>query len=451
MKLLLRLLRFFFLLTTAFLVFSCAKTEGLTTPAFEKKIAAAEGINPLPYNLLDSAYRPVVMVHGFLASGDTWAPFAQLFTSNGYPWKKMFVFDWNSLNAGANQNAALNALIDNILLKTNADKVDLIGHSAGGGVCYTYLKEPKNAAKVAHYAHVASSNQPGPAGAAGEVPTMNLWSDGDKVVAGGNINGAINVLLKEKDHYEVATSTESFGKIFEFFQNRKADRLDYTVEEQPCIAGRALTFGENQPIANATIAIYEVDAKSGQRIGSAIAMVQTDQEGIWPAVVIKPNTRYEITVTESVSGKKTIHYYREGFVHTNFLVYLRTIPPPTSLAGILLSGLPTDPAQTVLNVFSASSAMISGRDSLVVDGQFLTSNAIAPASKTMIALFLYDTGNKKTDLTALPLFGSFTFLNGIDVFFDTSLTSPILCRKNDRTLALGRWPGDKDIVIAVFD
>lgn len=304
MKLFFRLSRIFLLLTASFFLFACAKTDGSATPAFEKKIAVAEVDNQLPYNLLDSAYRPVVMVHGFLASGDTWAPFAQLFTSNGYPWKKMFVFDWNSLNAGANQSAALNALIDNILLKTNADKVDLIGHSAGGGVCYAYLKDPKNAAKVAHYVHVASSNQPGAAGAAGEVPTMNLWSDGDKVVAGGPINGATNIMLKDKDHYEVATSTEAFANVFEFFQHRKVDRLDYSVEAQPCIAGRALTFGENQPISNATVAIYEVDAKSGQRIGPAVAMVKTDQEGYWPAVIIKPSTRYELTVTESASGKK---------------------------------------------------------------------------------------------------------------------------------------------------
>ena len=430
---------------------SCSKTEITPTRHFEKKVAGADFQLQSPFNLLDSTYRPVVMVHGFLASGDTWAPYAQLFTSNGYSWRKMFVFDWNSLNAGANQNNALNALIDGILLKTNADKVELIGHSAGGGVCYTYLKDPKNAAKVAHYVHVASSTQPGPAGPAGDIPTMNLWSDGDKVVAGANINGAVNVKLPGKDHYEVATSPQGFENVFEFFQQRKPDNLVYSPENEPCIAGRALTFGENQPISNATVDIFEVDAVTGVRIGAAVATIKTDQDGNWPAVVIKPNTRYELTVMEPTSGKKTIHYYRESFVHTNFLVYLRTIPPAGSLAGLLLSGLPTDPAQTVLNVFSSSSAIIAGRDSLVVDGNFLSSNSIAPASKTMIALFLYDTGNKKTDLTALPLFGSFTFLNGIDVFFDATFSSPIICRKNDRILALKRWPGDKDIVIAVFD
>ena len=37
-------------------------------------------------------YRPVVMVHGFLASGDTWAKFAQYFTSNGYCNRQMYAF-----------------------------------------------------------------------------------------------------------------------------------------------------------------------------------------------------------------------------------------------------------------------------------------------------------------------------------------------------------------------
>lgn len=112
--------------------------------------AAEEGI---------SYYRPVVVVHGFLASGDTYALQYQRFSENCYGENYVRAFDWNSTGFGANQSAALDAFINNVLEETGADKVDLAGHSAGGGVCYTYLSNAAYAAKVAHYAHLGSSAQ----------------------------------------------------------------------------------------------------------------------------------------------------------------------------------------------------------------------------------------------------------------------------------------------------
>ena len=38
----------------------------------------------------DTCLYPIVMVHGFLASGDTWTKFQQLFHSNGYNRKTFY-------------------------------------------------------------------------------------------------------------------------------------------------------------------------------------------------------------------------------------------------------------------------------------------------------------------------------------------------------------------------
>ena len=401
----------------------------------------------------DTAFRPVVMVHGFLASGDTYASFAQRFTSNGYSWKRMFAFDWNSLAQSANDVTNLDKFIDNILLKTGAKQVELIGHSAGGGVCYNYLKDAKRAAKVAHYVHTASGAQTGPAGATGEVPTLNLWSDADKAVAGANITGATNVKLLGLDHYQVATSAESFAAVYEFFKNEKPKTTAITPEATPCIAGKVVTFGENQAIVGAIINVYELNTKTGERLSQTpIFTTTSDAEGKWTPTFIKPNVNYEITVKEQAAGKRTLHYYREGFSHNNLMVYLRVIPPPGSLAGLLLSGLPTNAEQSVLNVFSSSQAVVNGRDSLKVDAAILSTPQIAPASKTMIALFLYDNNkNQKSDFTAIPLYSNFAFLNGIDQFFDTSKNEPIEVKMNNRTLMLRRWKASEDVIVAVFD
>jgi hypothetical protein len=410
--------------------------------------------NPNAVPVIDTTFRPVVMVHGFLASGDTYASFAQRFTSNGYDWRRMFVFDWNSLNQFGDNNTALDKFIDNILKKTGYKQVELMGHSAGGGLCYNYLKDATRAAKVAHYVHIGSSVQSGAAGPSGsQIPTLNIWSDGDKAVQGGNINGATNVKIANLDHYQVATSAESFAAIYEFFKNEKPKTTGITFEEKPCIGGRVLTFGENQAAAGANVKVFETDPQTGERLNTTpIYETTTDNDGNWTPVVIKPNTTYEIVALEKETGKRAIHYYREGFTHNNLFVYLRTLPPSGSLAGLLLSGLPTNPEQTVLNVFSSSQAIVSGRDSLKVDGVIHSTPSVAPASKTMIALFLYD-GNKnqKSDLTALPLFGSFTFLNGLDQFFDAQKTEAIELKMNTRRLAVRRWSADKDVVVGVFD
>jgi Lipase C-terminal domain/Lipase (class 2) len=401
----------------------------------------------------DTAFRPVVMVHGLLASGDTYAAFAQRFTSNGYKWNRMYAFDWNTLAQSANDVPNLDKLIDDVLQKTGYKQVELIGHSAGGGLCYNYLKDAKRAAKVAHYVHVGSSVQSNAAGSNGEVPTLNLWSDGDKTVTGADIKGATNVKLIGLDHYQVATSAESFGAVYEFFKNEKPTTTAITWEGGPCIGGRVVSFGENQPAAGATVNVYEVKSTSGERVtATPLYTTLTDAEGRWTPVAVKPNVTYEITVKEQGAGKRTLHYYREGVYHNNFFVYLRVLPPPASLAGILLSGIPTNPEQSVLNVFASSQAIINGRDSLKVDGATLSTSQIAPASKTMISLFLYDNNkNGKSDFTIMPLYSSFTFLNGVDQFFDAAKNEPIEIKMNNRTLFVRRWKASEDISVAVFD
>ena len=40
---------------------------------------------------------PVIMVHGFLASGDTYALQAKRFIANGYDQNYVYTFDWNSI------------------------------------------------------------------------------------------------------------------------------------------------------------------------------------------------------------------------------------------------------------------------------------------------------------------------------------------------------------------
>lgn len=403
----------------------------------------------------DKQLKPVVMVHGLLASGDTYADQFMRFTSNNYCSDRLFVFDWNTLDQSQDAAALLDLFIDDVLLKTGSAQVFLAGHSAGGGVGYNYLSEPARAVKVAGYVHIGSSVQSGPAGATGEVPTLNIWSPDDKVVTGGDINGATNLSLPGQDHYQVATSSETFDAMYRFFNENKAPlTLNIIPQNNIAISGKVVSLGENVPKSAAQISIFELNPATGERLNENPDFTpQVDNKGYWSSVKVKANVPYEFEVNTGDSSDRLIHYYREGFQHSNSLVYLRVLPPPSSFAGNLLAALPSDDEQSVVVIFSASKAVINGRDDLRVNNNELSNAEFASADITTIAFFLFDDGNNTSDFTsANPLFASFPFLEAVDVFFPTQNPSTIRCTFNGRSLNLRNWKSQSEgISIAVFD
>ncbi len=441
---------FFIWLLIATSVISACKKDKLSQ---EDKIDLDDNTNTPACN--DTA-TPVVMVHGFLASGDTYANQAMRFTSNNYCGNRVYAFDWNTLSQGSNNSALLDAFIDEVLDKTGATKVNLVGHSAGGGLGYNYLSDATRAAKVRHYVHIGSGAQSGPAGPNGEVPTLNIWSPDDKVVTtGGNIPGAINVSLAGKDHYEVATCAEAFDAMFRFFNNEDAPAtLGITSKSNVEICGRVVTLGENEAKISSTIKLYKINAATGERVSSTPEQTLTvNAKGGWGPVSVTPYQTYEFEVNTNESGDRKIHYYREGFTHSNPFVYLRTLPPASSLAGLLLASIPSNDNQSVLVVFSANQAIIAGRDSLSVDGYNLSVPDFCSEDNTTIALFLYDGNNNgQTDLVNQGLFGQFPFLSGVDMFLQAASPAIIPCRFNGRNLFVRNWKsGSEGISIAVFD
>lgn len=395
---------------------------------------------------------PVVMMHGFLASGDTWANHAMRFTANGYEPDMLFAFDWNTLSQSGNE-VLLDAFIDEVLAATGASQVDLIGHSAGGGLGYTYLSDSTRAAKVAHYVHIASSVQPAPAGANGEIPTLNLWSEDDEIASGGDIIGATNVKLVGADHYQVATNAESFAAIFSFFNAGKtACTTDLVAQEPVQLSGRVVTLGENTPLVGASVEIYEVSDATGFRIStSPETTLTTDTKGYWGPFNAKSTTRYEFRVVSADPNDRVVHYYREGATRSNQFVYLRTFPPSGSTIALLLNGVPENATQSALVVFSSSQAVVNGRDSLTAGGVDLSSAQYASPAKTAIAYFLYDDGDSQTSGDPVGFFGSFSFLNGVDIFFPATPEATIPVYFNGRTLNVKNWPSEEGVIVPVFE
>ncbi|MEZ4942348.1 MAG: alpha/beta fold hydrolase [Saprospiraceae bacterium] len=406
---------------------------------------------PLPVRC-DSCRYPVVMVHGFLASGDTWASFQQMFAANGYSTGLLFVFDWNTLSPTSNHAVLLDAFIDQVLAKTGAAKVRLIGHSAGGGLGYSYLSDAGRAAKVDSYVHIGSMPQSGPAGPDGSVPTLNIWSADDKVARSGTIPGATNIQLNGADHYQVATSEAAFEAVWAFFHPQLSGTSAVDPEAVVNIAGKVLYFGENRPLANARVDIFQLDPVSGARLNAEpFQSLSSDSLGCWGPVRVDSSGVYEFVAASPDPGGRKVHYFREKFRHSNPLVYLRAIPPPASFAGFLLKGLPDTDSQAVLTVFSASRAVVYGRDSLIIAGKVVSDAGFASAEKTAIAWFFYDDGDNRTTLTPVGMFNDFPFLNGVDMCFPTAEEATIPLVFNGRVLNVRNIKSSDGIVVAVFN
>ena len=399
----------------------------------------------------DASKAPVVFVHGFLASGDTWTTQIQRFASNGHCQDRYFAFDWNSL-AAAGADALLDKFIDSVRNVTGAAKVHLVGHSAGGGRGYSYLSDPTRAAKVISYAHVGSNVQTGPAGPAGSIPTLNVWSTGDKVVAGADIPGATNVKLTGLDHYQAATSASTFAAMYEFFYGTAPATTKVTPGTTITIGGRCLSLGENNPATGAMIEAF-LSGPSGKPVGGPIGSFTVGANGHWGPVSVEPGKRYLFKVTSSSPSFRNVIYYYEPFVRDNPTVYLRTFPPPFSLAGILLSSIPNNDDQSVISIFTSTQAVLHGRDQLSMEGYDLAYASLATEAASMIALFCYDNGaDGKGNAESISTFAAFPFLRGADIPIPAGTDKTWTIQFNGSSLPVHSWRSKSDgVVIAVFN
>jgi hypothetical protein len=407
-------------------------------------------------NHCNDQLRPIIMVHGFLASGDTYAKQFQRFASNEYCTNRLFVLDWNTLS-GSNSDQLLDNLIDSVRTLTQTTQIDLIGHSAGSGLAFSYLNDSLHATKVAHYIHLAGQTPIGAAGPNGEIPTLQIYSDADAITNGGaDAPECTNVHQTTNDHYQVATSASSFKEIYKFVRNGiEPDRTVVVPQSgKIAISGKALTLGENIPAAAATIQIFELNKTNGSRLRTTPDTTLTTQSnGTWGTFSAKSETPYEFYINTGQIGDRPIHYYRQGFTREDRLVYLRTLPAPGSLAGILLANLPKDDNQSVIAVFTENQAVITGRDSLHVNELSLSTPTISSAANSNIAFFLYDgNNNAQTDGTNIGLFTAFPFLEGVDQYFQTATPQAIEVTFNGKTQWVQNWKSASEgISVVVFE
>ncbi len=403
----------------------------------------------------DAKKRPVVFIHGFLASGDTYAGQIQRFIKAGYCADRLFVFDWNSVGGnGKKTDSLLSAFIDNVLSHTGASQIDLVGHSAGGGLGRGYLIDSVDANKVAHYIHLGSRKWFYEFNWFKNNRCLNIYSAGDKVIGtgAGDVEGAVNLDLKDKDHYEVATSEGTFEAMYKFLNaGNLPAKAKLKTGNSIQISGKAVLLGDNEPVRNGLINIYRLHPKSGKRLSATpAAILSVNSKGYWGAFMASSKTYYEFELITDEKSQRTISYFFEPFTQSNRYVYLRSFPQG-NMIGMMLGTLPVKDDQSAIVIYSANKAIIAGRDSVTVNGTPVSSLALTPASKTIISSFIFDDGDGKTSGKGLKEFSAAPFIGGVDVSLPVSNKKGNTIYYNGRKLVLPAPPSKERILLAVFN
>jgi hypothetical protein len=401
----------------------------------------------------DTSFRPVVFVHGFLASGDTWANAVHSFQQVGYCTNRLYAFDWNSVGGNGKRNdSLLHQFITQILTQTGASQVDLVGHSAGGGLGRSYLKDSTRAKSIAHYVHIGSRKWTSAYPWFPNNRCMNIFSSGDKVAANtaGLVEGAFNLALEEQDHYQVATSDTSIKSMLQFFTGKQMFIPSIKPGRKVTLSGKALILGDNIAMSDAVINIYPINKKNGQRKkADQPIQLKTDQSGAWGPVTLRAGIPYEMELIPAGANKRIISYFFPRFDYSNPLVYLRGFPEDGRMT-FLLGKIPAIETQSTLVVYSAAQAMVGGRDSVTVNGLPICSPTLTPASKTAITSFVFDDGDAINSGKALKQFSSVPFIGGVDMVLPANAKKGIRMYYNGQQLTLPARPSKERILLAVF-
>jgi hypothetical protein len=363
----------------------------------------------------DQNQRPFVFVHGTYGSGDNITHVAELFGSNGFCQDRFVSVEYNSVALGSDTSGLIDAVVDEVRMRTGQDKVDIACHSQGTYQCTNYMQQPARAAKIAHYINLS-----GAVTVPNNVDTLSLSSDND---LGGGPDHALNatnrVTFKDLDHMGVAASTEAFVEMWKYLHDGK-EPMYKTVQcgEDPItIESMVETFADNTPIANAKVQAFEITDTPREQ-GTPAATAMSDAKGRVPAFQLKRNVQYELQASDA-SGKIIARNYFTPFKRSNRLVRFLA---PSGDPGVLAqrTGMVATSAD-----FSAISARYLGgsfrhdlNETLTVGDKDVLTDMTAGRSIVTVGLFMSDQNkNKKSDYGV-----SFTsnFLVGTDVYFDAS-------------------------------
>ena len=394
--------------------------------------------------------RPVLIVHGFESAGSNFASQAMRFESNGYPHGWVEEIDYDSTAAVANHEEVdkqIDEAIAALKQRTGKSLVDLIGHSEGTSVSYSYLTEGAKAAErkanVAAYVNMdGQAKNPG-------VRTLALWAG--RGAPGRSMEGATNVTIPNQTHVQSSTSPESFLQVYKFFRNRPP-KHDIVAQKKIQLAGKALEFPQNSGLAGDTVEIWPLDSNGARTTKTPLAsFLITDPStggGAWGPVAAKSGVRYEFAL---VKPGKTLHIYMEPFPRSDYAIRLLGSQPLENYTG----KQPKSSGAVMIRYKEYWGNEPGQNDELLIDGLNICTPALCPVSKLVNAYFAFNwEGKEETTLNPDPVTGALPFIQGAQVYIPASSPPNAIVKYQLnsrgggglRTLNIPNWEGTTDQV-----
>jgi len=394
--------------------------------------------------------RPVLLVHGFESAGSNWASQTMRFESNGYPHGWVEEIDYDSTAAVGNHeevNKQIDEAITALKQRTGKSQVDLIGHSEGTSVSYSYLTEGEKAAErkanVAAYVNMdGQAKNPG-------VRTLALWAG--RGAPGRSMEGATNVTIPNQTHVQSSTSSESFIQVYKFFRNR-LPRHDIVAQKNIQLAGKALEFPQNSGLAGDKVEIWPLDSNGARTTKTPLAsFLITDPStggGAWGPVAAKSGVRYEFAL---VKPGKTLHIYMEPFPRSDYAIRLLGSQPLENYTG----KQPKSSGAVMIRYKEYWGNEPGQNDELLVNGLNICTPALCPVSKLVNAYFAFNwEGKEETTLNEDPVTSALPFLQGAQVYIPASSPPNAIVKYQLnsrgggglRTLNIPNWEGTTDQV-----
>jgi pimeloyl-ACP methyl ester carboxylesterase len=344
---------------------------------------AAPGVAPAP-PATPPAPPPIVFVHG---NGDTaglWLTTMWRFESNGWPRERLHAIDLPlpgareddtreqpGRSSTAEHMAFLRGEVEQVLARTGAKQVVLVGNSRGGNAIRNYIVNgggertvshavlggtpnhgvwavpieglPDNSEFAGHGRFLSALNKPKNAAGdevTGPVRWMTIRSDGnDKfaqadglwlgrrgvatgvTAAGPELKGATNVVIPRIDHRETSFSPAAFEATYRFVTGRAPARTDIAPEARVTLYGQVSGAGTNIGLAGARILVHAIDGSTGQRRGAALLDQTVGADGRWGPLATDAQTRHEFVI--SAPGYATTHFYRSPFPRSTTVLNMR--------------------------------------------------------------------------------------------------------------------------------
>ncbi|WP_370156763.1 alpha/beta fold hydrolase [Ferrovibrio sp.] len=323
---------------------------------------------------------PVVFVHG---NGDTAALWHTTFwrwETNGFHRNHLFAVDFpyplaRSADAApqrlrsstTEQREQLAEIVDEVMRRTGAAKVALVGSSRGGNAIRSYIRLGGGAGKVSHAVLCGTPNHGVIAsdkflvgsefnGASAFLKSMNepaeitpgpawmttLSDSADKYAQpdgrylgmpgtptgvgydGPALKGARNVILPGLDHREVAFAPEAFAAIWQFITGAMPAQAGIVTEASLVLNGKVNDMPggvpTNLPVAGAVVEVWETDPSSGAR-RRMVHRRETGTDGYWGPFTGSTKAAYEFVVT--TPGAPVTHIYRSPFPRSSAIIHLR--------------------------------------------------------------------------------------------------------------------------------